>query len=213
MEQFILCYTWFALNNILKYCGLDLLKRDGFSGLQPSSACRFWTRLVCTYVVLFSGTIGTTFYILNFETTPENFVRALKEKVYTSPTTTFAISSQGFWAFGMSCIAISKLRFMSKRLVGIQDYFNHYALKDKDVTKKTMKEFLLKIFPFFVIMFIGWSFVQISIGALIFPDMNVSSFWAGLWIMWLILLLLISFNPIWYFVFIYIEVSFCFNTI
>ena len=203
MEQFILRYTWFALNTILKYCGLDLLRRDGDTGLKPSSACRFWTRLVCTYVVLFSGTIGTVCYILNFETTYENFVRALNEKVYTSAITTFAMQSQGFWALGINFIGISKLRFLSKRLVGIQDYYNHYALKDKHVTKK----FLWKTLPFFVLIFIGWSLAQISFGAFILPDMKVSSFWAGLWIMWFILLLLISLTPIWYFVLIYIEVS------
>ena len=209
MKQFILTYTWFALNTVFKYSGLDLLSRDGDTGLKLSSACRFWTRLVCTYVVLFSGTIGTVCYILNFETTYENFVKALNEKVFTSAITTFAMQSQGFLALGMSCIGISKLRFLSKRLVGIQDYFNHYALKDKHVTKK----FLWKTFPFFVIMVIGWSLAQISFGALIFPHSKVSSFWAGLWIMWFILLLLISLNPIWYFVFVYIEVSLYFNTL
>ena len=213
MEQFILCYTWFALNNIFKYFGLDLLKRDGETGLKPSSGCRFWTRLVFTYVVLFSGTIATTCYVVNFETTLENFMRALYGKVYNSTTTTIAMSSQGIWAFGISFIGISKLRFLSKRLVGIQDYFNQYALMDKQVTNKSFKEFLWKTFPYLVIMFIGYSLVQISIGALVFPEMKVSSFWAGMFTMCLILILMISLNPIWYFVFMYIEVSFYCNTI
>ena len=204
MKQFIFSYTWFALNTIFKYSGLDLLRRDGDTGLKTSSACRFWTRLICTYVVILSGWIATICYIVNFETTPEKFMNA-SEKVYNSVTTSLALIYQAFWCLGICSIGTSKLRFLSKGLTDIQDYFNQYALMD--LTNTYTKGFLWKTFPFLVIMLIGYSLVQISIGTLVFSDLNVSSFWTVLWIILNTLLMMIALNPVWYFVFMYIEVS------
>ena len=207
MKQFILSYTWFALNTIFKYSGLDLLRRDGDNGLKPSSACRFWTRLVCTHLVILSGAIASFCYIVYFETTPDNLMKNTKEKVFTSVTTTFAMCSQPVWMSGLNFIIVPKMRFLSKKMVGIQEYFNQYALIDEQLTKKCLKEFLWKAFPYMAIMFIGYSVACVTALALGLSDLKVSTFWSGIFMAWAILMFYVYLTPVWYFVFIYIEVS------
>ena len=208
MKQFILSYTWFALNTIFKYSGLDLLSRDGDTGLKLSSACRFWTRLVCTHLVILSSMIATFCYIVYFETTPDNLMKNAKEKLFTSVTTTFAICSQTFWMFGINFIGVSKIRFLSTKLALIQDYFNQYALIDDQLTKKYVKEFIWKAFPYMAIMIIGFTVALMSSIALGLSDLKVSTFWSGILITLTTLMFLVYLTPVWYFVFMYIEVCF-----
>ena len=114
MEQFILKYTWFALNYLFKNLGLDLLRRDGYGGLKPTSAWSFWLRFVCTNVALIFVIIAIHCYILIVEITSEDFMAALKEQIYNSVTTTFAMLSNVFSFSGLSFIGIFKLRNLSK---------------------------------------------------------------------------------------------------
>ena len=213
MKQFILSYTWFALNTIFKYSGLDLLSRDGDTRLKLSSACRFWTRLVCTHLVVLSGMIATFCYIVYFETTPENLMKNAMEKVFTSVTTTFAMCSQNFWMLGLNFIGVTKMRCLSKKLVGIQEYFNQYALIDEQLTKKCLKEFLWKASPYMAIMFIGYSVACMTSFALLMSDLKVSTFWIGILVTCGILVFFVYLSPIWYFVFMYTEVSLEINLI
>ena len=104
MEQFLLKYTWFTLNYFFKNLGLDILKWDGRGGLKPTSACRFWLRLVCTYVVINSGIIAIYCYILIVEKTPEDLMTAYKEIFKNSVTNMFAFFSNFVMFSGLAFI-------------------------------------------------------------------------------------------------------------
>ena len=89
MEPFILRYTWFALNYIFKNLGFHLLQKEGECGLKPTSTCRFWLRLICTYAVVDLLFASTYCYIVIVETTPGDYLAALKGKIFNSKTNTY----------------------------------------------------------------------------------------------------------------------------
>ena len=127
MEPFILRYTWFTLNYIFKNLGLDLLKRDGEGKLKQTSACRFWIRVVCTYVVVDLLYALIYCYILIVETTPEDFMTALKEIFFNSKTNTYVFLCNNLLISIITFFIIFKLRILARGLVGIQDYYKKYA--------------------------------------------------------------------------------------
>ena len=135
MEPFILRYTWFVLNYIFKTFGLDLLQKEGGGNLKPTSTCRFWLRLVCTYVGIDLLYASTCCYIVILETTPEDFMTALKEKIFNSKTNTAVFLCNYFLVSIHTFFIIFKLRILSRGLVRIQDYYQKYALIDEQATK------------------------------------------------------------------------------
>ena len=146
-EKFILKYSWFVLNYFFKTLGLDLLKKDGKGGLKQTSACQFWLRWTCTNAIISFSMTVTFFYILIVETTPEDYILAMNEKLYASAINIFAAVSNFTMVLGINYIGIFKLRSLSGKLVGIQDYFKQNALIDEQATKKSMKTFFFTIFP------------------------------------------------------------------
>ena len=206
MEQFILRYTWFALNYILRILGLNLLKRDDKAGLRPTSACQFGLPLACTILLTHGSIIAIYCYIFNFETTYEEFLRVGKEKIVNSTTTSFAIYSNILMTYGIFFIGVFKLRTLSKGLIGTQNYFNQYSLINERVTKKAMRQFLWRAFPYMAIMSIGSSLGVIGLTKLSFSSLNVSTFWVNILTISCILIFLVYNGPVWYFAFIYTEV-------
>ena len=206
MEQFILRYSWFALNYILRILGLNLLKRDGEAGLRQTSVCQFWLPLAGTYFVIHGSIIAIYCYIFNFETTYEEFLRVGKEKITNSTTTSFAIYSSIIMTYGIFFIGVFKLRTLSKGLIGTQIYFNQYALINERVTKKAMRQFLWRAFPYMAIISIGSSLGVIGLTKLSFSSLNVSTFWVNILTISCILIFLVCNGPVWYFAFIYSEV-------
>ena len=206
MEQFILRYTWFALNYILRILGLNLFKRDDKAGLSPTSACQFWIPFACTYLVIHGSITAIYCYIFNFETTFEEFLRVGKEKIYNSTTTSFAIYSNIVMTYGIFFIGVFKLRTLSKGLISMQIYFNQYALINERVTKKAMRQFLWRAFPYMAIISIGSSLGVIGLTKLSFSSLNVSTFWVNILTISCILIFIVCNGPVWYFAFIYSEV-------
>ena len=207
MEPFILRYTWFTLNYIFKTLGLGLLQKEGECGLKTTSTCRFWLRLVCTYVGIDLLYVSTFCYIVIVETTPEDYMTAAKEKFFNSKTNT-SVFVCSYFLFGIiTFFFIFKLRILSRGLVGIQDFYQKYALIDEQATKKAMKEFFLAIFPWMAIMIIGVSFVVVGSNVIIFSILNVPTVWQSLLYTFNVLLFIIYFTSFCYFVFIYVEVS------
>ena len=207
MELFLLQYTWFTLNYFFKNLGLDLLKWDGKGGWKPTSACRFWFRFVCTYVVINSGIIAIYCYILIAEKIPEDLMTVYKDIFKNSVTNMFAFFINFVMFSGLAFIGVFKLRTLSRGLVGIQNYFKQNALINEQATEKCMKTFFSIIFPYMAIMIIGFSLEMIGANTLIFSTLNVSTFWTSLLSMFTSLLLMIYSAPIWCFLFIYTEVS------
>ena len=208
MEQFLLKYSWFTLNYIFKNLGLDLLKRDGKGGLKPTSACRFWSCLVCTYVVINFGIIAIYCFILMVEKTPEDLMTSYKDIFMNSVTNMFAFFSNFVMFSGLAFMGVFKLRTLSRGLVGVQDYFKQNALINEQVIKKCMKTFFSIIFPYMGIMIIGICLAWTSANTLIFSTLNVSIFWTILLSIFTSILFMIYCAPIWCFLFIYMEVSF-----
>ena len=211
MKQFIFSYTWFALNYLLRLLGLNILKRDGDTGLRPTSACQFWLPLACTYFIIFGGVTTIYCYILNVEATFDEFLKNLNEKLYTNATNTFAQYCTSFCLFGMNFIGIFKLRSLSKELIVTQDYFNQNALINERLTKKGVKNSLWKSFPYISIMSIGQCLGVLGTIKLSFLSLNVSTFLVNLLVIFWSLIVLVFSAPIWYFSFIYLEVSLALN--
>ena len=211
MEQFILSYTWFALNYILRILGLNLFKRDDEAGLRPTSACQFWLPLACTYLVSHGSIYAIYCYIFIFETTLEEFLREVNERIYTSTTTTFAIWCDLIITHGLNLIGVFKLRALSKGLIFIQEYFNQNTLINERVTKKGIRNSLWRSLPFMAIMLIGQCLGWLGIIKLGFSRLNVSTFLVNMLVLFTSLFILVCIAPIWYFVFIYIEVSLTLN--
>ena len=207
MEKFILKYTWFALNYLFKTLGLDLLKKDGKGGLKQTSACRFWLRWTCTNAVIISGITIMWCYILIVETNPEDFMRAMNEKLYKPELNIYASISNFTMLFGLTIIGIFKLRTLSDGLVGIQDYFKQYALIDEQSTKKGMIIFFIIIFPNMAMIIIGCSLGWIGANILIYSFLNVSTFSIMIFSTFCSLLIIFCCTPIWWFFFIYTEVN------
>ena len=207
MEQFILRYTWFALNYILRILGLNLLKRDDKAGLRPTSACQFGLPLACTYLVTHGSIIAIYCYIFNVEATFEEFLRELNEKIFTTVTTTLAIYCSSIGLFGINFIAVFKLRSLSKELIGTQNYFNQNALINETVTKKGMKRSIWRSLPYIAIMSTGQCLGVLGVIKLSFSKLDVSTFLVDLLVIFTSLITLVFSAPIWYFAFIYLEVS------
>ena len=206
METFILRYTWFTLKYLFKNLGLDLLQREGEDGLKPTSTCRFWLRLVCTYVGVDLLFLSTYCYIVLVETTPEDVLTVYKEKFFNSKTNTY-VSLCNFFLFSViTFFGVFKLRILSRGLVGIQEYYKQNALIDEQATKKAMTKFLLAILPFMAILMIGVSGVY-GIYVITFSSLNVPTFWQSLLFIFYFIWCMISFAPLWCFAFIYGEVS------
>ena len=207
MEQFIFSYTWFALNYLLRLLGLNILKRDGDTGLRQTSACQFWLPLAFTYFVIFGSLTAIYCYIFNVEATFEEFLRELNEKIFTTVTTTLAIYCTSIGLFGINFIAIFKLRSLSKELIGMQNYFNQNALINETVTKKGMKRSIWRSLPYIAIMSTGQCLGVLGVIKLSFSKLDVSTFLVDLLVIFTSLITLVFSAPIWYFIFIYVEVS------
>ena len=207
MEQFILRYTWFTLNYIFKTLGLDLLKRDGEGRLIQTSACRFWIRVVSTYVVVNLLVTSTFWYILLVETTPKDFLTAYKEKFWDSKTNIYVYICNFLLFNGMTFFIIFKIRTLSRGLVKIQDYYKQNALIDEQEVKKGMKYFFFAIILYMAITTISVALVTIGSNTIVFSSLNVSTFWPCLLYIFTTLLFVIYSTPYWYFCFIYNEVS------
>ena len=210
MEKFILKYSWFALHYLFKTLGLDLLKKDGKGGLKQTSACRFWLRWTCTNAVISSGIVVTGCYILFVETSHEEFMAAMKEKLYNSTVNTLASVSNFTMVFGLTIIGIFKLRTLSGGLVGIQDYFKLNALINEQAAKKGMKIFFITIFSNMAVIIIGCSLVWIGANILVYshPPLNVSTLSIVIFSTFCSLLIILCCTPIFWFFFIYTEVNF-----
>ena len=199
MEPFILRYTWFTLNYIFKNLGLDLLKRDGEGKLKQTSACRFWIRVVCTYVVVDLLYALIYCYILIVETTPEDFMTALKEIFFNSKTNTYVFLCNNLLISIITFFIIFKLRILARGLVGIQDYYKKYALIDAQATKKIMKKIFLAIFPCMIVLTIGVSLSVVGSNVIIFSKLNVPTVWQSLLYTFNVLIFMIYGTPFWYF--------------
>ena len=208
-EKFILKYSWFVLNYFFKTLGLGLLKKDGKGGLKQTSACQFWLHWTCTNAVISFSMTVTFFYILIVETTPEDYIAAMNEKLYASAINIFAAVSNFTMVLGINYIGIFKLRTLSGELVGIQDYFKQNALIDEQATKKSMKTFFFTIFPNMAIIFIGLSLCWIGANTLIFSMLDVPILCIIMLSIFCSLFLFFCLAPIFWFFFIYTEVIYC----
>ena len=108
--------------------------------------------------------------------------------------------------YGIFFIGVFKLRTLSKGLIAMQNYFNQNALINERVTKKAMRQFLWRAFPYMAIMSIGSSLGFIGLTKLSFSSLNVSLFWVNILTISYVLLCLVYNGPVWYFAFIYTEV-------
>ena len=207
MEKFILRYSWFVLIYLFKPLGIDVLKKDGKGGLKQTSAFRFWFRWIFTNAVISSGIAITWFYILIVETNIEDFMEAMREKLYKPELNIYAVISNFTMIFGLTIIGIFKLRTLSGGLVGIQDYFKQNAMINEQATKKEMKIFFLFIFPNIAIIIIGCSLAWFAANLLIYSYLNVSTLSIIIFSTFCSLLIIFCCTPIWWFFFIYTEVN------
>ena len=92
MEHFILNYSWFVLNYVFRYFGVNPCEKDEFDNLKPTSFCRYWFRYFFTHILVLSGYIGSIFAMCFIESTPKMFEEAWREAIARSTITAAAVT-------------------------------------------------------------------------------------------------------------------------
>ena len=207
MEHFILNYTWFVLNYIFRFFGINPLGKDEFGDLKPTSFCHYWFRFFCTHMLLLSGYIGS-FIVMGFiESTPELFEEAWRQTIAKSTIT--AISCITFWfiLYCLNFILVPKLRPFAKALVGLQEYFKQNSILDKSMITNQMKKFYWTMTPNFLLALLGNLFLIIGVTCQLKAKLNLSSLCISIHVSSAFLLLCMLYVPVWYFILVYKELT------
>ena len=212
MEHFILNYSWFVLNYVFKYFGVNPCEKDEFNDLKPTSFCRYWFRYFCTHILFLCGYIGSMFAMCFIESTPKMFEEAWRQTIAKSTIT--AISLITFWItlLCLNFFLVPKLRQFSKALVGIQIFFRQNSILDKSMIKTQVKEFYWIITPNFFLALFGNLFLIIGVSYQLKAKLNLSTICLSTHVISAFLLLCMLYVPVWYFVLVYKELTILLGT-
>ena len=184
--------------------GLFPLERVEEADLKPTSACRFWIRYIITSTLVMSIFVGPICYATNFIDYALAFVAVIGITVYDMIT----IAATFVVLIGLHVKCLSMLRSFGKRFSDLQYFVNTniITMKPKDLYSNgmTFYKYVLANFIFTIVFIIlnpvGWNYSLKS-------KLNLSNLETNLIIMGHFILTVFTFNPLYYLLNLYIEVT------
>ena len=200
--MFLLQQSWFFMSFIYRLFGIYPCQRIGEADLKPTSACRFWFRYIITSMFVTLIYVGSIAYATNLE----EYILALATEfgvtVYdmTSLAATFVV------LFGLHVKCLLIMRRFVKRFCDLQHLVKNLTnVRQKNISDNS--KFYAYALPniFFSTIFTilnatGWNYSMKS-------KLNLSNLETILIIIAFIIFNFFTFNPLYYFLTLYIEVT------
>ena len=213
MGHFILKYYWPVLYHCIRFLGICPLQRDGEENLKLTSPCGFWFRYLFILIssFLIQGLVQVyVFTTENIDST--EFMKALVENGGYSSGIDRLVTISNMILFGtLHFLHIAKTRTLAKGIILLQNYINKYALINKEELNWKMKHSYFKTIPCILLFFSGQLIVQIGMLYLIKSELGVSTSSTVALIAVFLIQSTVFIIPIFYFMFIYVELSYIFN--